>query len=192
MVAVAHALLQRVAADNAAAAGVPSAPSPPLLLIGHSMGGSVAARVAAAGALPTLCGVAVLDIVEGTAQAALPAMRTLLAQRPRGFVDVAAARAWARAPPGPSLPSQLVLHADGSAVTWRTPLHLTEPFWEGWFRCVMHTRAARMFGCVADVAVRSAQGLERHFPRHTSAEAAPAGGHGPAGRHAHHRADAGA
>lgn len=139
MVAVAHALLHRAAAEDAACAAAPSTPPPPLLLIGHSMGGSVAARVAASGALPTLCGVAVLDIVEGTAQAAAPAMRALLAQRPRGFADVAAARAWARAPPGPSLPSQLVACGEGAGVTWRTPLQLTEPFWEGWFRCVLRS-----------------------------------------------------
>jgi protein phosphatase methylesterase 1 len=134
VLAVARALLSRAAAEDAASA-------PPLLLVGHSMGGAVAARVAARGVLPTLAGVALLDIVEGTALAAAPAMAAALAARPQRFGDESAARAWARAPPGPSLPSQLV-PAPGGGLAWRTPLLATQRFWEGWFRC-----AACVRGC---------------------------------------------
>ena len=40
---------------------------PPTVLVGHSMGGAVAVRLAASGQLPNLAGVAVIDVVEGTA-----------------------------------------------------------------------------------------------------------------------------
>ena len=45
-----------------------SGPEPrPTVLVGHSMGGAVAVRLAASGQLPNLAGVAVIDVVEGTA-----------------------------------------------------------------------------------------------------------------------------
>ena len=133
MLAVAHELLARCAAGDAAAAS-----STPLVLVGHSMGGAVAARVAAQlPRLPTLCGVAVLDVVEGTALAAAPSMRSLVAARPLRFSDVEDARVWARASPGLAFSSQLVPATDGrGGVVWRTPLQITVPFWDGWFRCV--------------------------------------------------------
>lgn len=107
------------------------------------MGGAVAARVASLQGQParpaclaTLCGVAVLDMVEGMALAAAPAMLATLASRPHRFVDVEDARAWARAAPGPAFASQLVAATDGrGGVVWRTPLQVTVPFWDGWFRC---------------------------------------------------------
>ena len=40
---------------------------PPTVLVGHSMGGAVAVRLAASGQLANLAGVAVIDVVEGTA-----------------------------------------------------------------------------------------------------------------------------
>lgn len=48
---------------------------PPVLLVGHSMGGSVAVWSAAAKAVAPLAGVVVIDVVEGTALAALPHMK---------------------------------------------------------------------------------------------------------------------
>jgi protein phosphatase methylesterase 1 len=140
VLAVARALLLRFASEDAGA-------TPPLVLVGHSLGGSIAARCAAAGALPSLCGVAVLDIVEGTALAAVPTMQAALAARPQRFADEAAARTWARAPLSPSLASQLVPAADGHGLTWRTPLHATAPFWDGWFRCAVQ-RGLRSRACL--------------------------------------------
>ena len=68
---------------------------PPLVLVGHSMGGAVAARAAAAGSIASLAGLTVVDIVEGTALAALPRMAGLLASRPRGFDTMRDAIRWA-------------------------------------------------------------------------------------------------
>ncbi|CAK5269955.1 unnamed protein product [Mycena citricolor] len=70
--------------------------APSLLLIGHSMGGSVVTR-----ACPRIqerkfrvTGVAVLDVVEGSAMEALPHMQNLLNSRPDGFDSVENAVEW--------------------------------------------------------------------------------------------------
>lgn len=60
---------------------------PPIVLVGHSMGGALATHLAASGLLPTLIGVAAIDVVEGTAVAALPMMQESVfrAQCPRSM-----------------------------------------------------------------------------------------------------------
>ncbi|KAJ7811555.1 Alpha/Beta hydrolase protein [Mycena olivaceomarginata] len=75
---------------------VEPASAPTLLLVGHSMGGSVVTRAVS----PLLeagyrvSGIAVLDVVEGTATEALPHMHALLNARPDGFDNVEAAVEW--------------------------------------------------------------------------------------------------
>ncbi|KAG6738728.1 hypothetical protein POTOM_058350 [Populus tomentosa] len=60
--------------------------SPPaIVLVGHSMGGSVAVHVAAKKALPSLAGLVVVDVVEGTAMASLAHMQKLLSSRMQHF-----------------------------------------------------------------------------------------------------------
>ncbi|KAI9446926.1 protein phosphatase methylesterase [Russula earlei] len=134
-------LLQVVFPDTTAA--------PSLLLVGHSMGGAVVVD-----AVPHLLearyrvsGVAVLDVVEGTALDALPHMPAILNSRPEGFDSVSDAIEWhitahqirnilsARV----SVPSLVIPTPEprvrgARAFTWRTPLHTTGPYWEGWFR----------------------------------------------------------
>ncbi|KAI0302601.1 protein phosphatase methylesterase [Russula brevipes] len=136
-----HNLMQVVFPDPAAA--------PSLLLVGHSMGGAVVVN-----AVPRLLaakyrvsGVAVLDVVEGTALDALPHMPAILSSRPAGFDSVSDAIEWhitahqirniasARV----SVPSLVVPTPEPRsrgtrAFTWRTPLRTTGPYWEGWFR----------------------------------------------------------
>ncbi|KAA1467211.1 protein phosphatase methylesterase [Dentipellis sp. KUC8613] len=149
-------LLKAVFPDPAAA--------PTFLLVGHSMGGAVVVR-----ACPRLLeakyrvlGVAVLDVVEGTAIEALPHMPMILSSRPNGFDSVEEAIEWhitanqIRNPtsarisvpslivPAPSDPNSLRSHP----FTWRTPLGTTGPYWEGWFRglssAFLTARAARL------------------------------------------------
>ncbi|KAI0305478.1 protein phosphatase methylesterase [Multifurca ochricompacta] len=127
---------------------VPSV-APSLLLVGHSMGGAVIVRV-----VPLLIeakyrvsGVAVLDVVEGTALDALPHMPAILNSRPEGFDSVSDAIEWhitahqirnitsARV----SVPSLVIPTPEPRArgvraFTWRTPLRTTAPYWEGWFK----------------------------------------------------------
>lgn len=121
---------------------------PPVVLVGHSLGGAVVTDVARTGHLgTTLLGYAVLDVVEGSAMDALHSMHTYLSTRPTGFPTVQAAIDWhirsrtirnpvsARA----SVPALLVFD-EGHGTTaqqrpwrWRTDLAATQPFWEDWF-----------------------------------------------------------
>jgi protein phosphatase methylesterase 1 len=118
---------------------------PPLILIGHSLGGAVVTDVARGGKLGNaVLGYAVLDVVEGSAIDALQSMQTYLSTRPEGFPSVESGIEWhirsrtvrnsvsART----SVPSLLV-HSEekrsSRSWTWRTDLAATQPFWEGWF-----------------------------------------------------------
>ncbi|PWN20715.1 protein phosphatase methylesterase [Microstroma glucosiphilum] len=71
---------------------------PTLVLVGHSMGGSIVTSLCAAlQSLPTpvkVAGVAVLDVVEGTAMDALEGMKGIVLSHPKGFDSVAAGVKW--------------------------------------------------------------------------------------------------
>ncbi|KAN0091558.1 Alpha/Beta hydrolase fold [Tylopilus felleus] len=142
--------------------------SPVLMLVGHSMGGSVVVR-----ACPKLqelkyivSGVAVLDVVEGTAIDALPHMHALLDTRPEGFHSEEEAIEWhltTHAINNPasariSVPSILIPQEStlapltrankGYAFRWRTPLKSTAPYWRSWFESLstlfLSTRTGRL------------------------------------------------
>ncbi|KAI0648689.1 protein phosphatase methylesterase [Trametes meyenii] len=122
--------------------------APSLLLVGHSLGGSVCVR-----ACPTLqqhsyriTGVAVIDVVEEFTLEALPLMHSLLNARPEGFDSLEEAVEWhvktktIHNPPSArvSIPSIVVPAPEGSppstpAYLWRTPLRSTAPYWTSWF-----------------------------------------------------------
>lgn len=80
----------------------PEGPQPTLVLVGHSMGGSVVVSLAHALAndvgnhatRPRVSGVAVLDVVEGTAMAALPSMKSIVSSLPTGFASIEEAIQW--------------------------------------------------------------------------------------------------
>ncbi|KAJ4480053.1 Alpha/Beta hydrolase protein [Lentinula aciculospora] len=121
--------------------------SPTLILIGHSMGGSIATRACTIllDGMYKIGGVAVLDVVEGSAIEALPYMNSLLNARPDGFDSVEEAVEWhvttnairnstsARI----SIPS--IISPSGSSspnippFIWRTPLRSTASYWKSWF-----------------------------------------------------------
>ena len=63
---------------------------PPLVLVGHSLGGAVVTEVAKRGNLrdAKILGFAVLDVVEGSAVEALAHMNSYLASRPKVFGTV--------------------------------------------------------------------------------------------------------
>ncbi|KAH9891472.1 protein phosphatase methylesterase 1 [Xylariomycetidae sp. FL2044] len=68
---------------------------PPVVLVGHSLGGAVVTELARTGRLgQTLLGYAVLDVVEGSAIDALQSMHTYLSTRPKGFATVESAIEW--------------------------------------------------------------------------------------------------
>jgi protein phosphatase methylesterase 1 len=138
------------------------ATAPTLLLVGHSMGGSVVVQTC-----PMLLdlkyrivGVAVLDVVEGSAIDALPHMHSLLNARPDGFDSPGEAIEWhvttnairninsARV----SVPSIIAPSTSNSPdvpqYQWRTPLRSTAPYWSNWFTGLsskfLATRTARL------------------------------------------------
>lgn len=113
---------------------------PMSVLVGHSLGGAVATRIAADGSLGSrLVGLQVLDVVEGSALEALAHMRIYLASRPPSFASLEAGIEWhvrsrtirdvesARA----SVPS--LLTSINGRWTWKTDLTRTEQWWQEWF-----------------------------------------------------------
>ncbi|XP_063931593.1 protein phosphatase methylesterase 1-like [Zophobas morio] len=67
---------------------------PPLVLVGHSMGGAIAVHLAESGAFSSLLAVVIIDAIEGTAMLALPAMKNILRSRPPGFSSLENAIKW--------------------------------------------------------------------------------------------------
>ncbi|VDN02598.1 unnamed protein product [Thelazia callipaeda] len=112
----------------------------PTFMIGHSMGGALAVHVTASGRIENVVGLAVIDVVEGTAMEALKTMKQFLKNRPQKFGSIGAAVEWcyksgtaknARAA-RVSMPSQI--KKNGDLYTWRIDLSKTEPHWVGWFQ----------------------------------------------------------
>ncbi|KAF3964409.1 hypothetical protein CMV_011303 [Castanea mollissima] len=116
--------------------------SPPaIVLVGHSMGGSVAVHVAAKKSLPSLAGLIVVDVVEGTAMASLIHMQKILSSRMQHFSSIEKAIEWsikggslrnvdsARV----SIPATLKYDDSKKCYTHRARLVETEQYWRGWY-----------------------------------------------------------
>lgn len=70
----------------------PAAPS--ILLMGHSMGGAIAVHMGHMQLIPTLVGIVVIDVVEGTALESLQSMQSFLRSRPNHFKSIPNAIEW--------------------------------------------------------------------------------------------------
>ncbi|ONK57754.1 uncharacterized protein A4U43_C09F3750 [Asparagus officinalis] len=116
--------------------------SPPaIILVGHSMGGSVAVHVAARKVVRSVAGLVVVDVVEGTALASLIHMQKILSNRMQHFPTIE--KAIERSVRGGSLrniesarlsiPSTLKFDDSKKCYTYRTPLEETESYWRGWY-----------------------------------------------------------
>ncbi|KJH48124.1 hydrolase, alpha/beta domain protein [Dictyocaulus viviparus] len=114
---------------------------PNVCLVGHSMGGALAIHAVALNEIPNVMGLAVVDVVEGSAMDALSGMLVFLRGRPTTFDSEEKAVAWClqsgttrnRQAARISMPSQLRKMDDGK-YTWRIDLTITEPYWVGWFQ----------------------------------------------------------
>ncbi|KAL2519798.1 esterase/lipase/thioesterase family protein [Forsythia ovata] len=116
--------------------------SPPaVVLVGHSMGGSVAVHVAAKKALPSLAGLIVVDVVEGTAMASLVHMQKILSNRLQHFSSIEKAIEWSVKGGSlrniesaqVSIPSTLKYDEAKKCYTHRARLEETEQYWRGWY-----------------------------------------------------------
>ncbi|XP_073995021.1 protein phosphatase methylesterase 1 isoform X2 [Rhodnius prolixus] len=66
----------------------------PIILVGHSLGGSIAVHAGHHPNLKSLIGLVVIDVVEGTALSALSSMQSILRGRPQSFDSVEEAIRW--------------------------------------------------------------------------------------------------
>ncbi|XP_060074167.1 protein phosphatase methylesterase 1-like isoform X2 [Ylistrum balloti] len=67
---------------------------PPIILIGHSMGGAIAVHTAERKLIPSIIGLVVIDVVEGTAMESLNSMQSFLRGRPSTFKSLEHAIEW--------------------------------------------------------------------------------------------------
>jgi len=83
-----------LASDIANALKVYMEDLPPVVMLGHSMGGAIAVHIGVQGLIPTLKGLAVIDVVEGTALDALSSMGSFIRSRPQAFTSLEHAIEW--------------------------------------------------------------------------------------------------
>ncbi|XP_056010784.1 protein phosphatase methylesterase 1-like isoform X2 [Ostrea edulis] len=67
---------------------------PPIILIGHSMGGAIAVHAAFRNLIPSLIGLVIIDVVEGTAMDSLSSMQSFLKGRPKVFKSLEQGIEW--------------------------------------------------------------------------------------------------
>ncbi|GMR44377.1 hypothetical protein PMAYCL1PPCAC_14572 [Pristionchus mayeri] len=122
----------------------------PVIVVGHSMGGALAAHSVAHIIEKVksvhVVGLVVIDVVEGSAMEALSGMTTYLRSRPAHFDSEEEAIKWclssgtvrtskaARV----SMPTQVRQREDGK-FHWRINLLRSEPHWAGWFSGLSRT-----------------------------------------------------
>uniref|UniRef100_A0A8C4ZAV7 Protein phosphatase methylesterase 1 n=1 Tax=Gadus morhua TaxID=8049 RepID=A0A8C4ZAV7_GADMO len=131
---------------------------PPMVLIGHGVGGAIAVHAASSMLLPTIVGLVAIDVVEGSAMEVLHSMQNFLRGRPKSFKSMVHAIEW-------SVKSGQIQNLESARVSvvgqikkcevdkdvllegyitvcvclqsvynWRIDLSKAEKYWDGWFR----------------------------------------------------------
>lgn len=109
-----------------------------LIILGHSLGGSIATRAISHIKPKPVC-LVVLDTIEGVAMVSMPRMKSILSGRPSSFNTEGEAVRYVSSSgemnnsksAAASLPGRLI--KDGNVYKWRTNLLPSEPFWNDWF-----------------------------------------------------------
>lgn len=111
-----------------------------IVLVGHSLGGSIASKLVAANLNSNISGLIVLDVAEDTVLNSLPRMEEAILSWPRSFDSAEVFAEWCAANSRPqSLSSALTstpfLIEKASDGKWypRTDLLKTKPYWREWF-----------------------------------------------------------
>uniref|UniRef100_A0A8B9KQZ2 protein phosphatase methylesterase-1 n=1 Tax=Astyanax mexicanus TaxID=7994 RepID=A0A8B9KQZ2_ASTMX len=133
---------------------------PPIVLVGHSMGGAIAVHAASGSLLPSVVGLVVIDVVEGSAMDVLHSMQNFLKGRPRSFKSIDHAIEWSlkaarvrissaekraiESKSGEGAPLigvpklfQMTVYMflqPSSVYSWKIDLSKAEKYWDGWFR----------------------------------------------------------
>lgn len=118
---------------------------PPIILLGHSLGGAVVTELAHTKLLGNaVLGYGVFDVVEGSAIDALQSMDQYLSTRPKSFPSISSGIEWhirsrtLRNTSSARVSVPALLEQEDSPgptpFTWRTDLSATKPFWENWFK----------------------------------------------------------
>ena len=124
---------------------------PRIVLIGHSMGGAIATHVTCQAQerlnnIVEICGLVVVDVVEGTALAALPSMEKFVEKIPKEFktledgIKYVCNTMLQRINPTSyntikaSVCSRLQFIEGKNVYRWRTDLINTMPYWSGWYK----------------------------------------------------------
>ncbi|KAL0478601.1 protein phosphatase methylesterase [Acrasis kona] len=131
-----------VADVNGVISQIVSSPESRVVLIGHSLGGCVATKLAAS--KPTsfkVTGLVVVDVVEGTAVLSFENMKQVINNRPNKFTTPEQAIAWSLKngqnnveSAQVSIPSQLMYDPNNQTHVWRTNLNDTVEHWPSWYK----------------------------------------------------------
>lgn len=143
-------------------------PKSTFVILGHSLGGSIAVRTAKK--LETMpegervVALIPVDVVEGTALEYLPYMVEIISHKPKSFDSVESAIKWALQSKNVlnldsariSIPPQLkeVETDKGKVFQWKNDLLKSEAFWLGWFKGLSSTFLSSKFPKICFIAAR--------------------------------------